>query len=245
MSEEDIQPRKKISAGAVVALIVLVLLSAFAWRVLYFAGQMRSGKAIEWDRLSFSRAFSKDKTGSFSTVLPGETFNVASVDDPSLGNPEAKVTVVEFGDFSCPYSAEVSAVVRRMAATYGDRARFVFRDFPIDDLRAGATLVHQAAGCAHAQGKFWEYHDKVYQNQSDLSDDRLRQFASELGLDEGTFERCFDSQSNREEIQGDKKDGAAAGVEGTPTFFINGHRIEGSIPEDVFDALLKTLLAAE
>ena len=152
---------------------------------------------------------------------------------------------MEFGDFSCPYSAEASTVVRRMASAYGDRARFVFRDFPIEDLYPGTTLVHQAAGCAFAQGKFWEYHDKVFQNQSELSYERLRQFAGELGLNQPVFDQCLDARPYDEEILGDTKDGALAGVEGTPTFFINGHRIEGSIPGETFELILKALLASE
>src|SRR3989338_2401020 len=192
MEEGGIEPKKKISAGVIVTLVLLLFVSAFAWRVLYYAGQVRSGNVIEWVRVSFLDAFSK-KGEPVRSVLPGGTFEVASADDPSFGAADATVTVVEFGDFSCPYSAEASTVVRRMASAYGDRARFVFRDFPIEDLYPGTTLVHQAAGCAFAQGKFWEYHDKVFQNQSDLSSERLRQFAGELGLNQPVFDQCLDA----------------------------------------------------
>ena len=245
MTEEGILPKKKISPGAIVAIIALLLVSGFAWRVLYYAGQVRSGKTIDWDAVSFSGAFSKAKTTSAPLVLPGDVFDVASADDPSLGVAEANVTIVEFGDFFCPFSAEASSVARRMAAAYGDRARFVFRDFPIEEIHPGAMLAHQAANCALAQGKFWEYHDKVFQNQSDLSLERLQQFASELDFNLSAFDRCLAGQSSSEEIQADLKAGVAAGVEGTPTFFFNGHRIEGSIPEETFEALLKALLASE
>ena len=162
--------------------------------------------------------------------------------DPSLGSPDAKVTIVEFADFGCPYSRKSSYVIRALARKYGDEVRFIYRDFPITELHPQAKQTAQAANCAGDQDKFWEYHDKVYLNQNDLSDEKLVEFAEEINLDMDEFQSCFEEGAFTEEIDEDYQDGFDAGVRGTPTFFINGNRVPGSIPEDILDTLIQRIL---
>jgi len=113
----------------------------------------------------------------------------------------------------------------------------VFRDFPLN-IHNNAQAAAEAANCATAQGKFWEYHDKLFANQQALGADQLKQYAKDLGLDEKAFNACFDGGTYRKDIQDDQKDGTALGVSGTPAFFINGRFISGAQPFEQFASII-------
>lgn len=239
MPPEDhaVHARRNVVAGAA-TLVAIALVAAFAWRVAHYATLIRSGELTEAD-LAFVDRVSSPGGSPLSAdasleAIPG----LATADDPSLGARDAVLTVVEFADFGCPFSREESVVVRSLAAALGDRVRFVYRDFPIDELHPEARAASEAAECAAEQGMFWEYHDKLYANQSDHSAAALRRYAVELNLDAGDFARCLESDRNVREIAEDVAAGTKAGVYGTPTFFLNGTRVPGAIPEDVFEKLI-------
>ncbi len=137
------------------------------------------------------------------------------------GNPQAPVTIVEFGDFQCPACGREQDVVREIRRRYGDQIRWVFRQFPITSLHEYAEGAALASECAADQGKFWEAVDKLYENQTDLHEDALRRYAAELGLDPGRFNQCMNSPGTLARLRRDLDDGHAVGVRGTPTFFIN------------------------
>jgi protein-disulfide isomerase len=168
----------------------------------------------------------------------GERYDLATDDDPSLGSPDATLTIVEFADFGCPYSREVSYAIRRLASVYENDLRYVYRDFPLEDLHPQALVAAEAGECADAQDRFWAFHDQLYQHQSDLSREALVAYAAGVGLDVDLFESCLDSGRYVAEVQADFAEGAAAGVYGTPTFFVNGVRIPGAIPEDVLEKII-------
>jgi protein-disulfide isomerase len=229
--------RKRNIVGAVVTVFVLVLLSLFAWRVYHFASLIQSGELTEED-LAFAQKLTVSQAIAAEPIPDGE-FDVATADDPSLGSRDAALTIVEFADFGCPFSREESLVIRAAAAAYGDKVRFIYRDFPILELHPDAFNAAEAGECAAEQGKFWEYHDKLYANQSDLSADALVRYAAELNLSVGDFKRCLASDRNVAEVQADYEAGVAAGVRGTPTFFLNGTRVAGAIPADVLAKLIE------
>lgn len=155
--------------------------------------------------------------------------DVASDDDPARGPDDAKVTIVEFSDFQCPFCKKyVDETLPLVASTYSSKVRYVFRDFPIDQLHPQATQAAEAAACAADQGKFWEYHDVLFQNQGALDVASLKGYAGKLGLDQATFDACVDSKKHAEEVQADFSDGRANDVTGTPTFFINGRKVVGA-----------------
>jgi protein-disulfide isomerase len=130
-----------------------------------------------------------------------------------------------------------------MAALYGDQVRFVYRDFPLSDIHPDAQRAAEAAECAHEQGVFWPYYDKLYQNQDDHSIGALKLYALQIGItDLQQFIDCVDEFKYRQEVLDDYADGVVAGVYGTPTFFFNGQRVEGAIPEDVFVQLISLFL---
>jgi len=168
--------------------------------------------------------------------------NVSVDDDPSWGPADAPVTIVEFSDFQCPYCARfVTQTLPQIRQQYEGKVRFVFRDFPLSTIHENAEKAAEAAECANEQGKFWEYHDKLFSSQSALDVASLKSYASQLGLDTATFDECLDSNKYAEEIQKDVQDGTSYGVDGTPAFFVNGQLVVGALPfADYTDSSGKT-----
>ena len=158
--------------------------------------------------------------------------------DPTCGNDSAPLQIVEFADFECPYSREASLAVRELQARFPDKIHFIYRDFPLDDVHPHAFAAAQAANCASDQNKFWQMHDKLFQNQDHLGDLDIKLYALEAGLDITKFNKCFDEHKYKDEIEVDRADGIAAGVIGTPTFFINGKKIAGAIPMQLWEQIL-------
>ncbi len=217
-------------------LFVLLLAGLFVWRVLYFSSLIKKGD-VDLDRIGYLDAFSTNQALA-SAPLPDGEFDLVTDDDPSLGPVDAPLTIVEFADFGCPYSRQVSFVIRKMIQKYPDKIRLIYRDFPIVDLHPIAQKAAEASECAQEQNKFWEFHDKLYQNQNDLSEERFYELAREVGMNESRFRNCLNSARYAQEVATDLEEGFAAGVRGTPTFFINGNRVAGSIPEKVFEEII-------
>jgi diadenylate cyclase len=157
--------------------------------------------------------------------------------DHALGPATAPVTLVEYGDYECPYCGRMHPVVRELRERLGDRLRFVFRHFPLDSVHPHARRAAEAAETAAAQGRFWEMHDLLYENRENLDDESLGRYADELGLDVARFEDDLSERRHAPRVREDRFGGERSGVEGTPTFFVNGMRYEGSLE-------LQALLAA-
>jgi protein-disulfide isomerase len=148
---------------------------------------------------------------------------------PSRGPNDAKVTIVEFSDFQCPYCGKEYPVIEKVMKDYDGKVRLVFRHYPLD-FHEHAEKAAEAAACAQDQGKFWELHDKMFTNQAKLAVDDLKSYAKAMGLDAGKFDKCLDSGEKKSLVEDDQKAGSAAGVNGTPAFFINGVFINGAQP---------------
>jgi protein-disulfide isomerase len=157
-------------------------------------------------------------------VLDEQAMKLNIDGDPVRGNPNARVTIVEFSDFQCPFCAEAAEQVKAFLAKYPNDAKLVFKQFPLDT-HSQASLSAEAALAAHAQGKFWEMHDKLYANFRQLSRARMLLWAKEIGLDLPRFTADLDSHKYAARVASEEKQGEAAGVEGTPTFYIDGHRL--------------------
>jgi len=169
-------------------------------------------------------------------------YQIAVDDQPSKGSPSAAVTVVKFTDFQCPSCAQANPILQRLAAEYGDRVRFVVRDFPLPD-HANARKAAEAAEAAREQGKYWEYTELLYRNQSALEVDKLKQYATALGLDRARFDAALDGGKFAEKVERDLLDGQKVGVGGTPTIFINGRRADDRTYEGL-KALIDSALKA-
>ena len=152
------------------------------------------------------------------------------VDDPSapaLGPANAPITLVEFSDFQCPFCARFYPTLHRLADTYGDKLRIVYRQYPIASLHANAIKAAEASLCAHDQGKFWEAHDLMFQEQNRLTVRELKVMASRLGLKQQEFDQCLDTGKYTEKVQTDIAAAGRVGANGTPALFVNGIPIEG------------------
>jgi protein-disulfide isomerase len=150
---------------------------------------------------------------------------------------DAPVTLVQYGDYECPYCGEAYPIVRDVQERMGEGLRFVFRNFPITTSHPHAELAAEAAEAAGAQGMFWEMHDHLYENQRHLRDDDLHSYAEALGLDVDLFDKELAEHVHADRVHEDFMSGVRSGVNGTPTFFINGLRHDDSYE-------LETLLQA-
>ncbi len=152
------------------------------------------------------------------------------------GGPNAPVTIIEFSDYECPFCKRAEPTVEQVMDAYGDKVRLVYRDYPLP-MHEHARLASQAAHCANAQGKFWEYHKKLF-TSDDLSKEKLEAMATEVGLDKAKFDACLEKQEFKAAIDKDIADGTAAGVNGTPAFFINGRSLSGAQPFEKFKEII-------
>jgi protein-disulfide isomerase len=150
-------------------------------------------------------------------------------DSPSFGPKAAKVTIVEWSDFECPFCGRVLPTLTKIKETYGKDVRVIFRHQPLS-FHPNAKLAAEASMAAHEQGKFWEYHDKLFANQRALDRASLEKYAQELGLNAVKFKAALDSGKFRAKVEADAAAGAAVGANGTPTFFINGREFVGAQP---------------
>ena len=150
-----------------------------------------------------------------------------------LGSKDAKVTIVEFSDYECPACKNIKPIVDEVVKNYGDKIRFVYRQFPLP-AHKNALLAAQAAEAAGVQGKFWEMHDKLFAISPDLSRDQIIKAAQELNLNLEQFNKDLDSDTVKQIIVTDQADGAKAGLQVTPTFFINGTKFDGGLTLEEF-----------
>ena len=148
--------------------------------------------------------------------------------DHIQGPTTAPVTLVEYGDYECPYCGQAYPIVKELQQRLGDRLRFVFRNFPLTQIHLHAEHAAEAAEAAGAQDKFWEMHDTLFEHQRALDDKHMKEYAAKLGLDESRFSREMTEQSFAARLREDFLSGVRSGVNGTPTFFINGVRYDGS-----------------
>lgn len=162
-------------------------------------------------------------------------------DDPARGDATAPVTVVMFSDFQCSACAATHPVLQRVLAEYGDKIRFVVRDFPLTTIHKDAFLAAQAANAAHAQGKFFEYTEILYRNQDALDAASLRKYAADSGLNVGQFELDLQSGKFAGEVRRDMAEGKNYGVGATPTVFVNGVKVRGLSAKAFRDAIEKAL----
>lgn len=163
---------------------------------------------------------------------------------PTLGSKDAPVTLVEFSDFQCPYCKGMAPTLKEVAKKLGNQVQIVYRQYPIPSLHPFATKAAEASLCANEQGKFWELHDAMFEDQNKLAVSDLKATARRLGMDGKKFDSCLDSGRYVEQVQNDQKAGLRAGVNGTPAVYINGIYLEGgSVPYSVVEAAIQQELA--
>jgi len=173
---------------------------------------------------------------------PKKVFDIEVGDAPIRGSESAKVTIVEWADFQCPFCVRVDPTLDKIAKEYGDKVRFAFKHLPLS-MHAKARAAHTAAEAAHRQGKFWEMHDRIFANPKDLSEETYLRYANEIGLDIEKYKSDFSSSSVRKVIDADLAKARELGVSGTPSFFINGRFLSGAQPYASFARVIDEELA--
>jgi formate-nitrite transporter family protein len=147
--------------------------------------------------------------------------------DHVSGPDDAPVTLVEYGDFECPHCGRAHPIVQSIQRQLGSRLRFVFRHFPLTEIHPHAKHAAEAAESAGAQGRFWEMHDALFENQDALEDDALIRYADDIGIDAEQTARDLETGTYATRVRDDFRSGVRSGANGTPTFFVNGERYDG------------------
>lgn len=150
-----------------------------------------------------------------------------SLNDHIQGNDTASITIVEFGDYQCPYCGNAYPIVKEIEETFGHQIKFVFRNFPLANAHPYALPAAIAAEAAALQNKFWEMHDALYENQYRLGDELFAELAETIGLDLEQFEKDSASEILTQKIEADFESGIRSGVNGTPSFYVNGTKFDG------------------
>jgi protein-disulfide isomerase len=177
-------------------------------------------------------------------MLDPPRMKVATTNAPSKGPSGAPIVMIEFSDFQCPYCLRAHATVDQVLAKYGDRIHFVYRHFPLPG-HPNARPAAEASACAAEQGKFWPYHDRLFAQPARLSETDLKQHAAELGLDSTKFSTCFETHKNKSVVDEDVREADEAGVNATPTFFINGRMVSGALPLESFERIIDDELSLQ
>jgi protein-disulfide isomerase len=173
-------------------------------------------------------------------------YDVPLDDDPVLGPQDAPITVVAFSDYQCPYCKQWhDDAFERLMQEYEGKIRFVFRDFPLNNIHPQAAPAAQAANCANEQGAFWEYHNALFSYKYDFGEQAYEQYALDLGLDAAALMECLRSGRYAGEVDADLQFAAEFGIRSTPTFFVNGIAVVGAQPYDVFKQIIDLELAGE
>jgi protein-disulfide isomerase len=165
-----------------------------------------------------------------------------AADGPSKGPANAPVTIVEFGDFQCPFCSRALPVIEEVMARYPDEVRFVYRHLPLDRIHDRARVAAEASLCAHDQDRFWDYHDLIFANVATLGDEDLKRFAEELNLDVATWEQCMAERKFAEKVDADIEAATSVGITGTPAFTINGVMLSGARPVGDFVSVIESEL---
>jgi protein-disulfide isomerase len=170
-------------------------------------------------------------------------YTVSTEGSPLLGPQAAPIKIVEFSDFQCDYCAMVGLTLRQIREIYKDNVQIVWKNLPITSIHRNAMDAALAAQAAYKQGKFWEFHDKLFENQDQLDPESLKHYAAEVGLNSSQFETDRQSSEAKRRVDEDITQAQSLGVTGTPTFFINGHLLVGTQPlskfADVINAELR------
>ncbi len=167
---------------------------------------------------------------------PRQTVRVLP-EDRVMGPAAARVEIVEFADFQCPVCKQAEPVLKRLLARYKDRVRFVWKDYPLPN-HPDAQPAAEAARCVTEPAKFWQYHDKLFDNQKALSKSKLKDYAKQVGVDMAAFNTCLDKATHRGNVKANIQEGNGYGVSGTPTIFINGRIVVGAVPFEVYDEIV-------
>ena len=208
------------------AIFILALIVASGFYVFDVVQKIKSGEPSNRNILSQS-------------VIGGKQYSAEGSGNYWIGSAKPKITIVEFADFACFYCKNSFSKIREISVKYKDDIKIIFRDYPMHEESLSLAM---AGRCAGEQGLFWLMHDKLFQNQGITETDQLIELAKQIGADTAKFSQCLNSDKYAAQIQKDYAEGEELGVAGTPTWFINGYRVKGDIPYELFAEVVKEML---
>ena len=156
---------------------------------------------------------------------PGIIQNIGNGTNPPKGSPDSRIVIIEFSDFQCPFCKAGLPIIKEILEKYN--VTLYYRNFPLP-IHENSVIASEASECANEQDKFWEYHNVLFNNQDKLDKENLKKYALDIGLNSEQFNNCVDSRKYKDVVQKDLNEGKSLGVEGTPTFFINGKMVLGA-----------------
>jgi predicted DsbA family dithiol-disulfide isomerase len=204
------------------------------------APRIRSHLESEQKRKTVEAIIAKSET-KIELVRPRVQVNAGGA---SRGPADARVTIVEFSDFQCPYCQRAKPVLDEVEKRHPKDVRIVYRHLPLDTLHPRARAGAEAAACAQDGNKFWEYHDQLFANNRALSDADLRKYAEAEGLDAAAFDECVRTRKHQASVEADVQEAKRLGITGTPAFVVNGIILSGYKSPDDFDAVIREELGA-
>jgi protein-disulfide isomerase len=169
---------------------------------------------------------------AYISFAPKQILEIGNGVNPPLGNPQANITIIEFSDFQCPACAMGEPVIESLLQEYDGKIAVYYRNYPLISIHENAFIASQAAQAANEQGRFWEYHDLLFENQNNLDKESLQGYAEQLGLNMTEFNRAFDGKFDSQ-INQDIADADKIGIRGTPSFYINGKVVGGANEEKI------------
>ncbi|MBI2073023.1 MAG: thioredoxin domain-containing protein [Gemmatimonadetes bacterium] len=218
-----VQTRHLKAAGVGLAVLAVAAAVALGRRALGASREVASADSLAW--------------------AAAPRFDVAVTDRPFTGSTGAPVTIVEFTDYLCPFCRRfANETLPAVLVTYGDRVRYVVRNFPVQPVNQMAFPAAEAVECAYRQGRFWEYRDALFRDVTRLDSGRLLALAGPVGLDSAAFARCVAERATRAVVEHDLLDAWSYGVSGTPTFFVNGRRFRGLRSREQFERYIEFAL---
>ena len=234
--------RDEGASGALIIAAVLLglamVMSAFAVRTAMDRNAALIAGALRKTDVVLKRTL-RDVARANAPAAPdtSKKHSIETLGSPSRGPETAKVTLVEFTDFQCPFCARATPTLRKIRRTYGDDVRIVFKHYPLP-IHPKAPAAHRAAEAAHSQGKFWELHDKIFSDQVAMSEAKYLEWADELGLDMDEFKSDLNSAGVLARLLSDAQEGQELGLSSTPAFFVNGYLLKGAKPFEDFKVLI-------
>ncbi len=226
---------------AIVAVIgFAVVLGMYLKQDKYEAGDDTVAAVENTDVKKDSAPVSSKPESEVAGVKPAEV--KVSKNDRIRGNLDAPITIVEFSDFQCSYCGRFHQTMQQVVDSYPDQVRWVYKHFPLDSIHPYAREAAEASECAGDQGKFWEFADALYLEQSEINSSFIKETAQKLGLDTAAFDQCLDSDKYSAKVEADYQEGIKAGVRGTPGNFINGQPLPGAVPYEQIKSSIDALL---
>lgn len=227
----------------IIAFAVGILTGYFIW------GQDRSPEVLV--PVADAAAPAQPEAAAANNAAPAEQQEVTRYDIPTEGFPyegpaDAPIVIVEFSDFQCPYCTKWhNETYKPLLEAYPDQIKLVYRNFPLTSIHPDAYLAAEAAMCAGDQDSYWPYHEALFESKYGLSEDALKLYGEELGLDMDTFNSCLDGREYEDFVRADMNFAVELGVSSTPTFFVNGLAVVGAQPIQVFQQIIDAELAGE